>query len=214
MALPRLNPGKNTFRLSTQPLRALRNHSRWDRGQHLPGEQLENLSLSDKAPYLSPAEPGRQGILTFGLGAEGAVEELRVSVRARAARGSQGVAVTLTLSEDGRTNWRELGRFTPHLEHEMNHMWFNHVMHNAALEGARARLRVAISGGGLEQVIANSLVRSNPKAPGALRITHIWHEGDQQRTASRMVQAGSGTYEVTAASGLVNEELRIEGVAP
>ena len=97
----------------------------------------------------------------------------------------------------------------------MNHMWFNHVIRNSALNGDRSRLRIAVSGGGLEQVIANSLVRSIPRASSALRVTHVWREGDQQRTASRVFRSGSGTYEVnTAAAGLVNEELRTEGVAP
>ena len=215
MALPRLNPGHNTFRLTAQPRRAFYNHSRWDRGQSLPGEQLENLQVSAKAPFLRPADPGRPGILTFAVGPEGVVEELRVAVLARALRGSQGVSLALSLSEDGGTNWRELERFAPHPEHEMNHMWFNHVIRNGALSGQRSRLRIAVSGGGLEQVIANSLVRSNPRAPSALRVTHVWREGDQQRTASRVFRSGSGTYEVnTAAAGLVNEELRTEGVAP
>ena len=215
MALPRLNPGKNTFRLTTQPRRAFYNHSRWDRGQSLPGEQLENLQVSAKAPFLRPADPGRPGILTFAVGPEGVVEELRVAVLARALRGSQGVSLALSLSEDGGTSWKELERFAPHPEHEMNHMWFNHVIRNSALNGDRSRLRIAVSGGGLEQVIANSLVRSIPRASSALRVTHVWREGDQQRTASQVFRSGSGTYEVnTAAAGLVNEELRTEGVAP
>jgi len=215
MALPHLNPGKNTFRLSTQPLRAFYSHSRWDRGQGLPGEQPENLQVSAKGPFLRPADPGRPGILTCAVGPEGVVEELRVAVLVRALRGSQGVAVTLSLSEDGGTSWRELERFAPHPEHQMNHMWFNHVIRNGALSGDRSRLRIAVSGGGLEKVIANSLVRASPRASSALRITHLWREGDQLRTASRVFRSGSGSYEVaTAASGLVNEELRIEGIAP
>jgi hypothetical protein len=97
----------------------------------------------------------------------------------------------------------------------MNHMWFNHVIPNGALSGQRSRLRIAVSGGGLEKVIANSLVRVSPPSSSALRITHLWREGDQPRTASQVFRSGPGSYEVaTAASGLVNEELRIEGIAP
>ena len=217
MALPRLSPGKNTFQLSTRPLRAFFNHSRWDRGEGLPGERLENLAAASKAPFLRPQDPSRPGVLTFPLGPDGQVGEVRVSVRARAARGSQGVTVALSLSEDGGITWRQLEQFTPHPEHTMNHMWFNHVIRNRALTGNRTWLKVVVSGGGFEKVIANSLLRATPRASTALRITHLWREGDKQQSTTHVLPPGSNqsTYEVvTAPSGLANEELRIEGVAP
>ena len=97
----------------------------------------------------------------------------------------------------------------------MNHMWFNHEINEKTLDGEHCRLRLSISGGGFEKVIANSAVRSEPRVPTALRVTHVWREGDAQRTSEHLVRPGSGsdTYEVEAAKGLVNEALKIEGVA-
>jgi hypothetical protein len=214
MALPRVVSGRNTFRVSSAPLRAVFSHSRWDRGQGLPGEQRENFAVEKQFPYLRPADPSKPGVLTFPASTEGEIRELRSSVRARAARGSQGVAVTLSLSENGGTTWRELERFTPDPEHTTNYMWFNHVRRDQHLRGASTLLRVAITGGGLEQVIANTLLAAPPASPTGLRITHIWREGDKERTFSQLVPAASGdsSYEVTAGQGVVNEEVRIEGV--
>jgi hypothetical protein len=90
MALPRLAAGTNTFRLDTAPLRAFYNQSRWDRGQDLPGQDLENMTVQERIPYLRPADPNRPGVLTFSPGTNGVVHELRVSMRARAARRASG----------------------------------------------------------------------------------------------------------------------------
>ena len=215
MALPRLAAGRNSFRLDTAPLAAVYNHSRWDRTQGLPGQTLDNLSVQDRIPYLKPADPARPGVLTFAAGTGGEIRELRVSMRARAARGSQGVVAVLSISKDGGAQWNELERFAPHAEHTTNHMWFNHVLRDGRIDGRRCRLKVEITGGGLEQVIANSLVTATPASPGATRITHVWREGDRERTFSSVAPAGAEgyTYEVLAGSGLVNEEVRIEGIA-
>jgi hypothetical protein len=216
MGLPRIAAGKNTFRLSTKPLRAFYNQSRWDRGQPLPGQQTENLAAVNTFPYLRPQDGSRTGVLTFPAGTDGTLEELRVSIRARALRGSQGLSIALSLSEDGGATWRELERFEPHPEHRMNAMWFNHVIRNAQLNGAACKLKLTISGGGLDQVIANSLVREVPASPGPLRITHLWQEGNRSRTAVHNFVPGSreSSYEVTAAGPeLMNQELRIEALA-
>jgi hypothetical protein len=94
-------------------------------------------------------------------------------------------------------------------------MWFNHVLAGPAIDGSRCRLKIEISGGGLEQVIANSLVSAGPATPTRLRLTHVWHEGDRERTFTHLASAAPRgyTYEVTAGAGLINDEVRIEGVA-
>jgi hypothetical protein len=216
MALPRLVAGRNTFRISTKPRRTFYNESCWQKGEQLPGQRLENLDSFDQFPYLRPRDPQRPGVLTFDLGPKGSVDEARISVRARAVGGKpSGTFVTLELSEDDGRTWRQLDRFSGHPEHDMNHMWFNHVIKETTIEGEHCRLRLSISGGGFEKVIANSAVRTEPRAPTALRVTHVWREGDAQRTSEHMVRPGSGSeaYEVEAAKGLVNEALKIEGVA-
>jgi hypothetical protein len=215
MALPRLAAGSNTFRLDTAPLGAFYNQSRWDRGQGLPGQQLENITVQERIPYLQPADRNRPGVLTFSPGTNGALREVRVSLLARAARGSQGVSAALSLSEDAGANWRELARFAPDPEHTTNQMWFNHVLTGRVIDGRRCRLKIAISGGGLEQVIANSLVAAEPAAPTRLRLTHVWREGDRERTFTHLAPAAPKgyPYQVTAGAGLINDEVRIEGVA-
>ncbi|HSB14457.1 MAG TPA: hypothetical protein VLE22_08355 [Bryobacteraceae bacterium] len=216
MALPRLVAGRNTFRVSTRPRSTFYNESFWQKGEQLPGQHLENLDTFDQFPYLRPRDPQRPGVLTFDLGPKGSVDEARISIRARAVGGKpSGTSVTLELSEDDGRTWRLLDRFTGHTEHDMNHMWFNHVIEGKTLDGEHCRLRLSVSGGGFEKVIANSAVRSEPRVPTALRVTHVWREGDAQRTSEHLVRPGSGsdTYEVDAAKGLVNEALRIEGVA-
>ena len=173
------------------------------------------MSTQDRAPYLRPADPAKPGVLAFPLAGAGEIREVRFSARARAAHGSQGVTVTLALSEDGGATWRQLQRFTPDPEHTDNAMWFNHVMKEQHLKGGAAWLQVAVTGGGLEQVIANTLVEAPPAAPTDLRVTHVWREGEKERTFTRVIPAagGASSYEVDAAEGVVNEEVRIEGIA-
>lgn len=215
MSLPRLVAGRNTFRVATKPRRTFYNESFWQKGEQLPGQQTENLAVFDEFPYLRPQDPQRPGVLTFELGPKGTVDEARISIRARAVGGKpSGATVTLELSEDGGRTWRPLDRFSGHPEHDMNHMWFNHAIKGKPLDGEHCRLRISISGGGLEKVIANSAVRAEPRAPSALRVTHVWREGDTQRTFEYIARpaSGAGSYEVEAAKALVNESLKIEGV--
>jgi hypothetical protein len=215
MALPRIVEGRNRFRLDTRPERVVYNHSRWDRGQGLAGQQLENLTVQNQSPFLRPTSPARPGTLTFPLGVDGEIRELRLSMRARAANGSQNVLAVLSVSEDAGSSWRELKRFSPHPEHTTNYMWFNHVLRVKALEASRCRVKIEISGGGLEQVIANSVVNATPVWQTALRVTHAWLEGEQTRKETRTVAAtgGESTYEVTVGRGVVNQEVSIEGIA-
>ncbi len=219
MGLPRIAPGRNTFWLSTRPRRTFHNESVWQRGQNLPGQRLENLASSDSTPYLRPQQAGSPGALTFRLGPEGPVEEARISVLARTLPGGKpsDVSVLLQLSVDAGGTWEDLRHFTPDPEHQVSGMWVNHVVKNRVLPGSRTLLRVSVSGGGLEKVIANSAVRAEPRSPAALRITHVWRAGDKQQLSGNVFQPGIGprSYEVVAPeSGIVNESLRIEGIAP
>jgi hypothetical protein len=217
MALPRLARGRNTFRLAAHPRRTFYNESRWDRGEHLPDEQLENLVPGAAPAYLRPRDPSQPGALTFRLGPRGIVEEARISVRARALGGPPAnTSVALGLSTDGGRTWRELERFHAHPEHDTNHMWFNHVVRGKALDGEHCRLRVSVTGGGLEKVIANSAVRAEPRAPSTLRVTHLWREGAQERSHTALLPPGpsEASYEVEVAEGgLQHVALRLESLA-
>ncbi len=215
MALPRLEAGSTTFRLAASPLDAVYNQSRWDRGQNLPGQQLENAVIRNGLPYLQAADPARPAVVSFETGTDREIRELRVSLRARAPRSPQDFRAVLSISGDSGATWRELERFTPHPEHNVNYMWFNHVLSGRAIDGRRCRLKVEVSGGGLDQVIANSVVAAPSPSPSPLRVTHVWREGERQRTFSRTATPGAEpyTYTVEAAPGLVNEEVRIEAIA-
>lgn len=68
MALPRVATGKNIFHFSSRPLRAIYNHSRWDRGQGLPEQKLENLKLSGDTPCLRQVDPTHPGSPSFPVG--------------------------------------------------------------------------------------------------------------------------------------------------
>lgn len=212
MSLPRVVAGKNEFQLAASPLRCFYNHSRWDRGQELPGQKLENLAVSEDSPFLRLKDPARPGSLVFPVG-DGVVEELRVSLRVRAEGKPSALKATLSLSEDGGSTWRDLERFSPNPDQTVDRMWFNHVIRDAAIDGGRAWLKVSIIGGGLEQVIANRQVRSIPAAPTSLRITHIWNEGNRARSAGGVLAAGSSNagYAFDAGTEVVNEEVRIHG---
>ena len=215
MALPRVVAGANKFRLDTAPSAAVLNHSRWDRNQGLPDQALENAAMGDKIPFLRPADPSRPAVLTFSPGTASQIRELRVSMAARAARGSQGIAAVLSISEDGGSTWRQLQKFAPDPDHTVNHMWFNHVLRGQPVDGRRCRLKVEVSGGGLDQVIANSIVAAPPASATALKVTHVWSEGGKERSFTRTAPpAAEGfAYDFTAGASPVNREVRIEGVA-
>ena len=216
MALPRIATGENTFRLATASRRTFYNASRWDRKQSIAGEERENLDVADGEPYLRPHDPARPGTLTFPLGPTGMVEETRLSVLARVLPGGKpaGVSVGFALSTDGGSSWKELERFTPHREHELESMWFNHVLRKADLRGDSSKVRVSIAGGGLSKVIANSAVVAEPRSASALRVTHRWKEGGTPRTFTRTFapEAAEQSYGITAGAGVVNEEVRLEAI--
>lgn len=215
MALPHIVAGANTFKLATAPRRTFYNASRWDRGQQLPGERRENLDAAGTEPYLRPRDTASEGTLTFPLGPAGMVDETRISMLARPLPGGKpaDVSVVLSLSTDGGASWRELERYTPNREHEISAIWFNHVIRNADLRGESCWLKVAVKGGGLSKVTANSAVHSEPKSPTALRVTHLWKEGGTPRTFTKVFDGTVGTYSIRAGAKIVNEELRLEAIA-
>jgi hypothetical protein len=213
MGLPRLVSGKNSFQVAASPRRTFYHESYWHRGGNLDGQQLRNLALSPKVPYLRPQTPAEPAELIFRAGPEGTIEEMRLSVEARALGSMSAVSVALAISEDGGAHWRELERFKPDPEHSHNNMWFNHVIRNASLPGARTLLKVSLSGAGLDKVIANSAVTAAPATQSTLRITHRWREGEQSRSAARAVSAASPRYEVETSGAIRNERLRLEAIA-
>lgn len=213
MALPRVVTGKNTFSLATAPRRTWYHESRWDRNEPLLDQRLTNMEAGPKAPYLRPSKPGA-GMLDFALGPEAAADEVRFSALVRRLGSGAKVAMALSLSEDGGATWSELERFAPHPEHDRSHMWFNHVIRGRTIKGGAARLRVSLEGGGLEKVIANSVVHEPPRSPGMLRVTHAWREGERSVTATRLFSQTPARYEVEAGGDLANEWLRFEAVKP
>jgi hypothetical protein len=194
MALPRLVRGRNTFTLATAPRRTYYHESRWEKGVDLEDQQGD-----------------RAGVLTFRLGPAASVEEVRISALVR---GGGPAALAMELSEDNGTAWSELQRSARHPEHDMSQMWFNHAIRGRILDGSRARLRLTVTNGNLEKVIANSVLRSEPRAPSALRVTHAWREDAEEKTFSRSFTPGAEMkYEVEVKGAkLLNESLRIEAV--
>lgn len=218
MALPRLVKGENAFHVAVSGETALMQNSAWHRKLSLPGETRENLDYYPDAPYLRPRTASRPGVLEFGLPLSAAARELRVSVLARALAGTgpQDTRVTLSLSEDGGRNWKQLEKFRPNPEHEDARMWFNHLLARTSGITGQTRLRVEVEHGGLERVSTSVLSAPPAASADSLRITHVWLEGDVERTAVndvRLVQ-GKGDYRVnTGTAEIRNRELRIEAVA-
>lgn len=156
------------------------------------------------------------GAPAFRLGPLGQVEEARISVFLRR-RGSGPVSLALDLSEDSGAAWKELERFAPHAEHEMSHMWFNHVIRGRILDGARTMVRLRAENAGIEKIAANSVERMEPRFKSALRVTHTWREGGAEKNFTRTFQPHGArmAYEVEAGrEKLLNESLRIEAIPP
>ncbi len=216
MALPRLGSGRNQFSLVTRPARAFYCESRWDNGEQLLAQRLENLTLTHRAPFVRPKESGSAGSIFFRLAPAGVLEEVRISLLARVLEGvsARGTAATLFLSEDQGKTWQELKHFTPDPEHQLNVMWFNYRLQGKNLNAEQALLKVTLSGVGLDKLVANSLMRSAPQHPSLLRISHVWKEGQQVQSAVRTLSPGVGahTYEISTGPQVVNEELHIEAL--
>ena len=222
MALPRLEPGENTLTLSKDNHLAFLNESRWDKGAELPGQKLDNLMLITESELLVPVEPDKPGILTFSPLFGGLIDELRLGIEAQVFEGDkpQDISLLLSLSENKGRSWKELASFTAHPEHEQNWMWFNHIVKDRSLNGLETRVKIEVTGGALEKVVANSLVRTPPRVPSALRVSHVWKEGPDRRrrqTLSGTFQPGAknNSYKVvTPEEGIVNESLKIEAIPP
>jgi len=211
MALPRVTAGKNEFHYTEAAVETFYHESRWERGEHLTDERLANLAFDPKGSIVRQQDRNKAGVVEFELGPKAQVEEVKVSIRARANRTGEKVAAQLLLSEDQGNTWRELERFQSHPEHDVSYMWFNHRLNGRVLDGGRARVRVSIEGGGIEKVIANSAVRRSPRSASALKVTHIWLEGEERRHFSRVLTSGD-KYQLDAGSDIRNESLRFEVV--
>lgn len=219
MALPRLVSGENAFNVAVSNETAQMQNSAWHRQVSLPGETLENLSAFPEAPYLRPQTASRPGLLEFSLPNSASSKELRVSILARALPGTdpKDIRVALSISEDSGRNWKELQRFEPNPEHEDARVWFNNVMPRSSGITANTRLRVEVQRGGLERIATSVLSAAPASSADSLRITHVWIEGDAEKSAVNNVKLnqGKGSYHVTTgANGIRNRELRIEAVAP
>ena len=219
MALPRLEPGENTLTLSNGIHRAFLSESRWDKGIELLDQELDNLMWVPESELFIPVEPGKPGILTFTPLLGGLIDELRLGIEAQVLEGEkpQDVSVVLFLSNNKGSSWEKLAGFTAHPEHEQNWMWFNHIIKDRSLDGFRTRIKIEISGGGLDKVVVNSLIRVNPRVPSALRVSHTWKEGTSRQTVTWVFQPGAEntSYEVvTPEHKIVNESFKIEAIPP
>lgn len=187
MALPRLEPGANTFTLATGQHRAVLEECRWFEGESLPDQQLQGLALqAEGEPRLRPLMPAGTGTLIFSPGAAGIVDELRFSMIVRPLPGGkiQDASAVLSFSDNGGASWQELERFAPHPEQSFSAMYFNHILTGRSFDGARGRLRLELTGCGLERVTANSLVRVSPRAPSTLKVSHLYQLNGKRNTIS------------------------------
>jgi len=220
MALPRLETGKNTFTLSTGPHRAILSECYWHAGESLPGEKMQNMALSQDSPRLQPVDKTKPGVLCFTPPAQGILDELRISVLAQPLSGAEigDVSLALSLSEDSGASWRELERFAPHEEHELNGVWFNHIFRARSLDGARTALKLEVSGGGVSKVAVSALVRTSPRVPSALNITHVYRTpGGGRQNVNWLFPPGAQntTYQVDVPEEKIyNESFTIQAVSP
>ncbi|MCZ2154143.1 MAG: transglutaminase-like domain-containing protein [Bryobacterales bacterium] len=218
MALPRLVAGENTFKVAARGEAALFENSAWHRQLTLRDESRENLEYHSDAPYLRPQSGTRPGVLEFVLPDAKAAKELRVSILARALPGGdpKNIRVALSISDDGGHQWRELEHFAPNPEQEDARVWFNHRSNRSEGISGQTRLRIAVTGGGLERVATSVLSAQPVPSSAALRITHVWLEGNTQKSAVNNVKLinGEGSYRVATGAEIRNRELRIEAVAP
>ena len=219
MALPRLEPGKNVFRLSTSPACARINECYWYPGESLPGEKLENLTHKNDSPRLQPVDTQKKGVLTFSPGADGIVDEMRLTIAAHTLLGGkiEDVSAVLYISENEGAAWQELEHFRPDPEHQFNTMRFNHIVRGRSLDGGRTLLKIELKGCGLDKLTVNSLVRVSPRVQSALRVAHVYMEnGKRQRMNWHFPPGAKNTsYEVEVQPGRVlNETLRFEAVPP
>ncbi|MEA1996985.1 MAG: hypothetical protein U9N45_05075 [Gemmatimonadota bacterium] len=221
MALPRLEPGKNIFQLSTSPHRAVLNECRWHDRESLPQETRENLGLGlDGSPRLRPVDSQMPGVLCFSPGTGGGIiDEMRISLIAHTIQGGKmrDLKAVLYLSENSGESWQELERFEPHPEHQFDSMWFNHLVRNRSLDGGSVMLKLELTDCGLDKLTVNSLVRVSPKVPTALRINHIYRENSRRQTVSWLFPPGAQTtsYEVDISEEKIyNEAVKFEAIPP
>ncbi len=221
MALPRLEPGGNSFQLSTGNHRALLQNCYWRPGESLPGQELSNLTVSgDEQHILSLVDPLAPGEISFEPGVDGLIDQFRLGFNVSMAgdKPLSQLEAVLFISNNRGASWRELERYTPHEQSDLNGLWFNHVIDGQPLVGANTRFKLSVHNASIHTIQFSTLERRNQAAPSELRITHAYHDGrgnNQAVSWSFPPGAQNGGYEVEVPEQKIyNQSLTFEAVAP
>jgi hypothetical protein len=192
--------------------------SRWHEQGELYGQLLDNLELSESFPFLRRTDRSRSGSVTFDLGTDQKVEELRLSIQAGSSEDEEprNVVVEAHISMDRGDNWERLARFGVDPEHQKPWMWFNHIITDSDLNGGHIRLKVVVENGSLAAIKAGCRLSAASLNPSDLALTHVWSEGDRSHSAKSVLPAtaDSHTYTVNTSdhSKLINRHLIIEAL--
>ncbi|HLA38381.1 MAG TPA: hypothetical protein VJ417_00210 [Candidatus Glassbacteria bacterium] len=220
MALPRLVPGKNRFEISTGNQRAVINECYWRDGESLPGQREDHVRVQDGDPRIYQEADSIPGVIEFGPGAEGVIDEVRLAFLALPAPGKQikDIRLTLSVSENGGSSWQKLETFTPNPEQELSGSWFNHIIRGRSLAGKTTRFRLELEGCGLQAVIDNCLERTSPHVQTTLNITHTYREPDGRRQNVNWKfppGAQNAAYDVDVMGDKIyNESITFSGTSP
>lgn len=221
MALPRLVPGRNDFKIAVGNHRALLYNCFWRPGESLPGQELVNLSVQEGAEHrLRLTDPAAPGEVAFTPGTEGLIDQLRIGFHVSAAGGGsvQDLEAVLSISNNRGASWNELERYKAHPEHELDGAWFNHVISDRALVGANTRLKLTVRNADIHTVQFSTLERRNQAVSSELKITHAYHDGrgnNQAVSWSFPPGAQNGGYQVSVPQEKIyNHSLTYEAVAP
>ena len=216
MALPHLEQGSNKLTVSINNSKAHLVESRWHESGSLFGQRLENLQPSSSFPFLRRTDLTGPGSVTFALGTEKVVTELRLSIEAGCtSRENPGdVEVEALISGDSGVTWTELSRFEVDPEHQKPWMWFNHVDANCQLDGSKTKLKVVVRNGSLAAIKAGCRILAPPRVPTQLAIRHVWTEGSEEKSAGSVVSAEktSHRYQIKTSPDqkLINRRLVIQ----
>ncbi|MFH1070591.1 MAG: hypothetical protein V1794_13325, partial [Candidatus Glassbacteria bacterium] len=220
MALPRLEPGRNKFVLSTGNQRAAINECYWRAGESLPGQREDYVAMQTGEPRIYQEADSLPGVIEFSPGAEGVIDEVRLALLALPAPGKQigDIRLALSLSENSGQSWQKLETFTPNSEQEVGGCWFNHVIRGRSLSGKTARFRLELEGCGLRAAIANRLERVSLSSPTTLKITHTYRDagGSRQNVSWSFPPGAQNTaYEVVVPGNKIyNESIIFAGASP
>ncbi len=218
MALPHLKPGENELQVTLNNTKAHFVESRWHENGELYGQRLDNLHLSPSFPFLRRVDQSRPGSVTFELGTDQTVEEIRLSIEAGCIETErpQDVKIQVLISEDAGKRWEEISRFAVDAEHQQPWMWFNQIIDERRLEGAQIRIKVIVEDGSLGAVKAACRISAASRIATDLRVRHLWTEGDSLHSATSVLPAGDDrhSYIVSTSSNekLVNRQLIIQAL--